>query len=237
MIFLISDIHGYSFDRIQGLLNKASFTNKDYLFVLGDVIDRGEDGIKTLQWMMMQPNVELILGNHEAMLLSCKFIFDEIDEDFLSKLDSNKLSLLQTWQFNGAAPTLKELTKLSMQEREFLLEYLNEAPLYDSVCVNGKDYLLTHSGLGHFNKNKRISEYTPDELLWNRPQMDTYYFDDITVVFGHTPTVKYGKQYAGKTLKTPTWINIDTGAGCGYSPTLLCLDNMEEYHVEDNQND
>ena len=152
--------------------------------------------------MMMQPNVELILGNHEAMLLSCSFIFDVIDEDFLSKLDSNKLSLLQTWQFNGAAPTLKELTKLSMQERGCILEYLNEAPLYDSVCVNGRDYLLTHSGLGHFNKNKRISEYTLDELLWNRPQKDTHYFDDITVVFGHTPTVKYGKQYAGKILKT-----------------------------------
>ena len=30
--------------------------------------------------MMLQPNVELIRGNHEQMLLECDFILQEVDE-------------------------------------------------------------------------------------------------------------------------------------------------------------
>ena len=231
MTYVISDIHGYPFEEVMALLQKAGFGDDDFLFVLGDVIDRGDDGVKMLQWMMAQPNVELVLGNHEVMLLSCDFIFDEITDSFLSELNAKKMSLLSIWQLNGAAPTLKELTSLSTAERKNILEYLREASLYDSVTVNGQDYLLTHSGLGHFDEHKKIRDYARDDLLWNRPSIDTRYFDDITVIFGHTPTVKYGEQYAGKILKTDTWIDIDAGAASGYSPALLCLDTMKEIYL------
>ena len=46
------------------MLNRVGFSDDDFLFVLGDVIDRGEDGIKILKWMMSQSNMELIMGNH-----------------------------------------------------------------------------------------------------------------------------------------------------------------------------
>ncbi len=232
MVYLISDVHGYSFDKILGLLRQAEFGEDDFLYVLGDVIDRGADGVKMLQWMLLQPNVELILGNHEAMLLSCDFIFDEVNDAFLDKLDQEKLSLLQTWQFNGAEPTLKALAALPKPARTDLLAYLRDAPLFDAVSVRGRDYLLTHSGLGHFDAGKKMSDYAADDLLWNRPDPDTRYFDDITVVFGHTPTVMYGQRYAGRIMKTETWINIDTGSGFGYAPALLCLDNMKEYYID-----
>lgn len=232
MIFVTSDIHGYPYEKYMTLLEKAAFGKTDYLYVLGDVIDRGDDGVATLRWMMDQPNVELILGNHEAMMLSCEYVFEEINQETIAGLNQEKMSLLNTWQFNGAAPTLKNLTSLNKEEREGILEYLHEAPLYDAITVNGKDYLFTHSGLGHFDVNKKISQYTPNDLLWNRPKLDTRYFDDITVIFGHTPTVKYGKQFAGRMLKTDTWINIDTGAACGYHPMLLCLDTMQEFYPD-----
>ena len=86
----MSDIHGYSKDKTMSLLQQAGFDKNDFMYVLGDVIDRGEDGIKMLQWMMEQPNVELILGNHEAMFLSCGFIFDEITDEFLTGLTEKK---------------------------------------------------------------------------------------------------------------------------------------------------
>ena len=231
VVYVVSDIHGYPFDRFMSLLQQTGFNEKDFLFVLGDMIDRGDDGIKTLQWMTAQPNVELVLGNHEAMLLSCDFIFDEITDGFLTGLTEQKMSLLSAWRFNGAAPTIKALSCLSSPERNALLEYLREAPLYDAVTVNGKDYLLTHSGLGHFSQNKKWSEYAADELLWNRPRPDTEYYDDITVVFGHTPTFIYGEAHKGRILKTRTWIDIDAGAANGCPPALLCLDTMEEFYI------
>lgn len=235
MVYTISDIHGYSFDKVLYLLQQARFNKNDYLFVLGDVIDRGEDGVKMLQWMMAQPNVELLLGNHEAMFLSCDFIFDEITDGFITGLTVQKMSLLSTWQLNGSAPTIKALSCLTSPERNNILEYIREAPLFDTVTVNGRDFLLTHSGLGHFDPDKKMSEYTPDELLWNRPQLETEYFDDITVILGHTPSFRYGEAYKGRILKTRTWIDIDAGTANGYAPALLCLDTMEEFYIHSDE--
>ena len=80
MIYVISDLHGYLHERFLALLDKAGFAEDDFLYILGDVADRG--GTATLQWLLYQTNVQLILGNHEAMLLGCAFVFEEIREDF-----------------------------------------------------------------------------------------------------------------------------------------------------------
>lgn len=121
MIYVSSDIHGYPYKKYMMLLEKAEFRKTDYLYVLGDVIDRDDDGIKILKWMIDQPNVKLILGNHEAMMLSCEYIFQEINQETIASLNQDRMSLFNTWQFNGAAPTLKGLTSLTKEEREGVL--------------------------------------------------------------------------------------------------------------------
>ena len=75
-----------------------------------------------------------------------------------------------------------------------------------------------------------MDDYTPDELLWARPTLDTRYFDNATVIFGHTPTEYFGEQYCGKMVKTDTWICVDVGAASGRLLMLPCLDAMEEYY-------
>ena len=57
MIYVTSDLHGYPLKKIKDMLNRVGFSDDDFLFVLGDVIDRGEDGIKILKWMMSQSNM------------------------------------------------------------------------------------------------------------------------------------------------------------------------------------
>ena len=78
MIYVTSDIHGYPLEEFKTFLDKVGFCDDDFCFVLGDVIDRGTDSIKWLKWLMVKPNFQLILGNHEAMLLSCDFLFETI---------------------------------------------------------------------------------------------------------------------------------------------------------------
>ncbi len=229
MVYVISDLHGYEFDKFQGLLSRAGFSEDDYLFILGDVIDRGKDGIKYLDWLLVQDNVQLILGNHEAMMLSCSFFFEEVTEDSVQGLTAESLELLSTWKENGARWTLEGLYTLSAENRVDILEYLKCAPVYEVISVNGRDFLLTHSGLGGFEEGKKISAYSADELLWNRPGLSDRYFEKVTTVFGHTPTFAYGEQYSGKLIRTDTWINIDAGAGYGYAPILLRLDDMKEF--------
>lgn len=234
MIYAVSDLHGYPLEGFLSLLSKAGFCDDDFLFVLGDVIDRGEDGIKTLEYLLDKPNIQFILGNHEAMMLSCSFITEIITDDFLESLDETKLSLLQTWLHNGAAPTIKalgETAKRNPPQVEYILDYLRDAPLYDTVTVGDKDFVLTHSGLGNYAPGKKLSEYTDRELLWNRPDPSERYSERFYTVFGHTPTVFYGKEYTGKALRTETWINIDAGVACGEKPMLLRLDDMKEFYI------
>lgn len=233
MIYVTSDLHGCSVEAFQELLDRAGFGREDFLFVLGDVIDRGDHGTELLLWLTEQTNVQLILGNHEAMLLACEFLFREVTEETLEELSAHKLALLENWIANGGGTTLRGLRKLLHEAPELLegiLDYLRDAPLYEHLRVNGRNYILTHSGLGNFRKDKALEAYTPRELLWERPALTDRYFENATVIFGHTPTELYGAEYRGKALKTDTWICIDTGAACGGSPMVLRLEDRKEIY-------
>lgn len=235
MIYVTSDLHGYPLPDFLRLLEKARYSDADDLIVLGDVIDRnGDGGIEMLRWMLQQVNVRMILGNHEAMLLSCRFLFDAITDESLAQFDQEKMELLSTWMMNGAEPTLKVLRALFREDEDTareIIEYLAETPLYEVVNVPGRKYLLVHAGLGNFSREKRLSEYTPDELLWTRPDIDERYFQKTITILGHTPTEYYGIEYSGKMLKTPTWINIDTGAASGKPPMLLRLEDEKPFYA------
>jgi len=235
MIYATSDIHG-QFQKLRALLKKVNFGDEDFLFVLGDVIDRnGAGGVDMLRWMMTQPNVSLILGNHEAMLLGCLFLLDPITQESLDRLTAEQMDLASLWMDNGAEPTLRALKEWLYEEpeaREALVDYLRDAPLFETVTAGGQDYLLVHSGLENFAPQKKLSKYTADELLWHRPHPDQRYFDEVYTVLGHTPTELYGEGHKGRAFVTDTWMNIDTGAAApDGAPMLLRLDDRQTFYL------
>jgi len=230
MIYVISDLHGYPHEKFLDLLDRAGFSNNDFLYILGDVVDRnGDGGVRTLEWLMYQTNVQLLLGNHEAMLLGCSFIFDEITEDSINSLTAEKIDILTRYQLDGGDATLKAMQKLPKETQQDILDYVRDCPLYETVSIGKNDYILVHSGLDGFAPDKKISDYTSEELLWAWPDLTTVYYKDIMTVFGHTPTMAFGDEYDGKIIKTATWIDIDVGAGFGRHPVLLRLDDMKEF--------
>lgn len=230
MNYVISDLHGYPHEEFLDLLARAGFGRGDYLYILGDVIDRnGDGGVATLEWLLYQENAELILGNHEGMLLASSFVFDELTEDSIDSLDDEKIDILNRYNSDGGEVTLKAMHKISKDLQQDILDYLREAPLYLTAYVDGRDFLFVHSGLGNFDPAKRISEYSADDLLWTNPKLTDKYFPDVMTVLGHTPTIHYGDEYDGKIVKTDTWIDIDVGAGFGRPPVLLRLEDMKEF--------
>ena len=233
--YAISDLHGYPLDKFLDLLDKAGFTEDDTLYILGDVIDRGDGGVELLRYIMDQPNFEFILGNHERMLLDCDFLFKEITEESIRDLSDQQMELMNNYLANGGGVTLKSLFKLSHEEPEAIgdiLDFLRESPYIGAENVEGRDFLFVHAGLGNFDPEKKLSSYTEADVLWARPELDTEYFDDIITVFGHTPTLFYGDEYRGKIIRTGTWINIDTGVSQGYEPALIRLDDLEVFYGE-----
>lgn len=74
--YVIGDLHG----KLGTYLDAVSILNdEDILYVLGDVIDRGNRGILILQDMMSRANVKLILGNHEWQFIECYKIMKKYD--------------------------------------------------------------------------------------------------------------------------------------------------------------
>lgn len=232
MTYVISDLHGYRIEKLKELLEKANFSENDYLYILGDVIDRnGDGGIGVLQWLIKQPNAELIMGNHEAMLLACDFIFENVTDAFLEDFGEKKNRLLINYLFNGGGVTLRSLANLDINARYDIVNYLRKCPLYKEITVNGEDYILVHSGLDNFSPDKKINDYSANELLWAEPELNDEYYDYIHTVFGHTPTRLFGEQYNGKIVKTRTWTCIDCGAASGNEPVLFCLDDKKEFKL------
>ena len=173
-------------------------------------------------------------SNHEAMLLSCDFVFAQITDESIGRLDSGKMQLLSNYMLNGGDVTLKalrDLRKTEPETLEYILEYLKEAPLYETVSAGGKDFLLCHAGLDNFSPDKKLSEYSADDFIWAMPKITDRYFDDVITVFGHTPTLSYDNSMKGKILKTDTWIDIDVGVPYGSNPALLRLDDLEEIYL------
>ena len=125
MIYVTSDLHGCNPKLFQQLLDSAGFGEEDFLFVLGDVIDRGEYGAELLLWLTEQPNVQLILGNHEALMLACEFLFEEVTEESLGRLNKEQMMLLESWYENGGAPTIAGLRRLLRRTRSWYRGFWN----------------------------------------------------------------------------------------------------------------
>lgn len=232
--YVTSDIHG-EYDLFIRLLEKIQLKDKDTLYVLGDVVDRGPHPIKTLLKLMEMPNVLCLVGNHELMAIEClEFLMQEITDTALESLDEKMLDNLVTWQYNGSRTTIEEFRQLNRTTQAEIIEYIKNFLIYEELKVSDKDYLLVHGGLGNFYPGKDIEEYSLKELVWDRAEYDITYFIEKYVITGHTPTQDIpGNPNPGYIFKGNNHIALD--CGCNRPDgrlAVICLDTMEEYYVE-----
>ena len=226
-VYCLSDIHGMA-GAFHRMLETIRFTDEDTLYVIGDVIDRGERGIALLQELMAMDNAVMLLGNHEYMMLDAL------------RPGATPVEIGR-WQRNGCRPTAEAFLKLSPREQKALLDYLKGLPDCLDVTVRGTRYFLVHGFPG---------ENTHD-AVWNRPR-DASQENPLPgrrLIVGHTPvpflvattdeeeeayfrTLEQENRHV-EILKAPGFIDID--CGCGHSAPGCCLgclrldDGMEFY--------
>ena len=232
MIYVISDLHG-CYDKYLQMLEKIKFNNEDTLYVLGDIVDRGDDGIKILLDMMTRSNVVPMLGNHEYMAFSVlkKFNVEITAYNYNSHLDSEAIEMYENWMFNGGITTSQAFAKLDRTTRDSVMEYLGEFELYEELEVNGKSFVLVHGGLVGFEEGKDLSEYDIHDIIWGRCDYARQYYKDKYLVTGHTPTYNIKEKCRGKIYKENNHIAIDCGAVFNGALGCICLDTLEEFYV------
>ncbi len=235
MIYCISDLHG-DYIRYTTMLKMIDFSDDDTLYILGDILDRGNEGMKILLDMMLRPNVYPILGNHEYMAMqTLKWLSDDITEESLANLSDDKIEGINEWLNVGGMTTIDEFRKLSEDKKEMVLEYLEEFSLYEEVTVEGKEFVLVHAGIDNFSPEKDMEEYELYELIFNKPDYSKVYFKDKYLVTGHTPTRFIHDEIDGHSRNTVFLGNnhIAIDCGCGYDGLLgaICLDTFEDFYA------
>ena len=235
MIYATSDLHGYPLQAFQRFLGSVNFSDSDHLCIIGDVNDRnGDGGTAMYRWIMNEPGVTLIRGNHEQMLLDCRFIFEDgFELTNMEALNPEQERFIRRWLRNGCEVTIDSLLELKRKdpgELKKLLIFLESTPVYLEMTVGTNKFVLLHGGIPAFEESKPLYQYKAFDLVWTRPTIDAEYWKDRTVILGHTPTQYYGER--GRMFRTDTWIDIDTGAGGGGHPMLLRLDDLKAFYVE-----
>ena len=228
----MSDIHG-QYDMFLEILKKIEIKDEDTLYVLGDVLDRGPNPIKVLLKLMEMPNAICLVGNHEYMAIEClTFLLKEVTDRALEELDFKTLENLVTWQYNGAKSTIDEFRALSVEMQEEVIEFIKDFSIYEELEINGQKYLLVHAGLGNFEPDKDIEDYSLHDLVWKRAEYDRKYYEDKIVITGHTPTQMIeNNPNPGFVYKKNNHLGIDCGA---YLPegrlAAVCLETGEEFY-------
>ena len=232
MIYVMSDLHGM-YDKYIQMLASIHFCDEDVLYILGDVIDRGRDGIKILQDVMKRSNITLLCGNHEWMMAqSLDIIRQPLTNEYLEQFDDETVMLLTDWIYNGAKPTIACFRTLSNEEQDAILTYVSNLTYYKQLSVNHRNFLLVHAGVQGFDENKPLDSYPKNAFLWIRPDWsEPYYQDENTyVIVGHTPVQLMSQQ--AKIFHSNRFIDLDCGACFDHGALgCLCLDTMEEFYV------
>lgn len=251
-VYVMSDIHGQYKSYVK-MLKMIDLKTEDTLYILGDAIDRGPDGIKILSDIMKRPNVELILGNHELLMLDALTNFDEIRSK--DRHDTDDIDL---WldPCNGGEYTYEEFQKLSVSKRKAIVDYLQNSWIIKKIKVNNKTYHLSHSYTCErkIKDGLRYDDLTHDEIwdvVWInifdrafiKENKDKLYSNKRTVyIMGHTFTQRLdcidelgrGLIYHNTDYYGYHVYNIDCGMALkNKSSQLSCmrLDDGAEFYV------
>lgn len=232
MIYVIGDIHGNK-EKFEDILEKTGFTKDDSAFVLGDVINMGENSIEILQDMMYRPNIYPILGEHEFM---AKKVFPLIEkfrtiEEAMSSLKGEDKELFEKWLTMKSHKTTADFLMLNSEEKESIIDYLSEFEPYEEIEAGGKSFVLCHNGISNFSEEKDLEDYSDEDFIFGETNYSSIYFSDRYLVTGHTPTAMIDRTLTGKVYSKKRHLAID--CGCGYSGKLaaVCLDKLKVYYV------
>jgi serine/threonine protein phosphatase 1 len=224
--YFVSDVHG-NYSMFMDALKLIGFrfpdvrggdAIHDYIFFVGDMIDRGNESLEVVQFARHNPSAFAIRGNHEKMA------FEGL---------TGSLSQYSSWLINGGE-WAKDIDPFTVKDA---LRWANSLPELMEVNVgNGTIIGLSHSSVpsdlswAELKSKVKMSSYLDrdenkklfQQLLWDRNPVKNRLDYSIrgvdAVIHGHTVN-------DGKIVELGNRIHIDTG--CGFIGDRYALTILE----------
>ena len=231
MTYVVSDLHG-SYKKFQKLLKEIRFTDKDIMYVLGDIVDYGEDSIELLCDLSMRVNIIPIVGDHDYRAVRLLSALNKMLNNGI-RPDQETIGEMAAWMEDGGAKLMDDFKALDADMREGVLEYIADMSLYEELEVGKEKYILVHAGIADYDPNLSLEDYMPKDFI-NEP-IDVNYelIDGVTIIAGHVPTYMIDDADKGQIYYGEGSILIDCGAAFGEPLACLGLENGKEYYIND----
>ena len=250
--YVMSDIHGNK-DKFFTMLKEIKFSSKDELYIIGDIIDRGDYGFEIYDYIMKQKNIHFMLGNHEIALLNC--------DRCIKEENWKQLELWKNYWFEGHGEDTYTMFfgEWEKEQREKYIQFLKQCPIDMLVKVNKKYHYMVHAGISndifekvqHRSIMNEIVDRNCDVLIRERENgiyelgvgllskeekdlaKDDGWVINPIVWFGHTPTF-YFQDGPIRIWKKQNFRNIDCGCNGQTTKGKLCcvrLSDEQEFYI------
>jgi serine/threonine protein phosphatase 1 len=192
--FVITDIHG-CFHTLRHLLEVILRpASNDHVYLLGDYINKGPHSKETVEYLIkigQQPNIHLLRGNHEQVLL------DVIDHkaSVFDLYDKGGMHTMQSFGLQHPAELPEKYT-----------DFFRQLPYYFEL----QDFWLVHAGF-----NFDISNPLQDLNAMLTIRQMTYnerFLQKKRIIHGHIPLKL---KTVMKNINSTNW-NLHLDSGCVY---------------------
>jgi serine/threonine protein phosphatase 1 len=231
--WVIPDIHGCA-KTLRALVEDLIKPSKhDWLFFLGDYIDRGPSSKEVIDYLMYlkreEYNLRMLMGNHEDYLI--KSYQDEVNaKSFFGFKMKNPRT--KEWLFHGGKQTMEsfKLTDLKQFPAEYI-EWMQHLEYY----IELENFILVHAGFNFKNKDPFSDT---DSMLWIRDyEIDSAKIQNKRIIHGHVPV---SLEFIDMSIKNKGYKFIDLDNGCymnkreGFGNLLALELNSMVYKVQYN---
>ncbi len=218
--YVIGDIHGRA-QLLEQLIRDVPWDIKnDKIVFLGDLIDRGKDSPavidRVMELMRENPNVVVLRGNHEQMMLDCL----EYGELQWLIPENGGQATIASYGIN--LEEVEDISDIIIPEDH--VEFVNSLSFYHE----DEQAIYVHAGL---IPGEHPAETDPDILIWTRDADFFKSYNGKLCFFGHTPTHFLPKDGRNTRRKFGIYIyggcvGIDTS---GFEDSPLSCINVESF--------
>lgn len=215
-IICVSDIHTH-YEELDRLLGKCSYKKgEDFLFILGDILERGKDNIAALRYvkeLCKTKRVYAVEGNNDTHVTGLALRYD--DEKFLRRFGGKPEccfgEMAETLGIDSFSEDTSSKRKAVYEAYKDDIDFIFNLP----EVIETEDFIFVHAGIPDRPDWENCEQY--DVMLINR-FIDKAHQSPKTVVCGHFPTYALGRRNDNLPLFDNERRIIDIDGGAGVKP-------------------